>query len=92
MILIQEEGKISGFMLATVLSNSGEQSKGKLKLRLLCEGRTKNIIEDVKVVTPFGGADKKAIEEAVALSVGAVKTWLEEGVGPAMNRYNTKTH
>ena len=57
MILIQEEGKISGFMLATVLSNSGEQSKGKLKLRLLCEGRTKNILEDVKVVTPFGGAD-----------------------------------
>ena len=37
------------------------------------------------------GSDKKAIEEAVALSVGAVKTWLEEGVGPAMNRYNTKT-
>lgn len=57
MILIQEEGKISGFMLATVLSNSGEQSKGKLKLRLLCEGQTKNVLEDVKVVTPFGGAD-----------------------------------
>lgn len=57
MIQIQEEGKISGFMLATVLSNSGEQSKGKLKLRLLCEGQAKNILEDVKVITPFGGAD-----------------------------------
>ena len=42
------------------------------------------------VLTPFSGADKKAIEEAVALSVGAVKTWLDEGIAPAMNRYNTR--
>ncbi len=42
------------------------------------------------VLTPFHGEDKKAIEEAVQTAVDAVKVWLEEGVGPAMNRYNSK--
>lgn len=48
-------GDVNGFMLATVLSNDDPEKKGKLKLRLLCEGQAKNILEDVKVVTPFGG-------------------------------------
>ena len=43
------------------------------------------------VLTPFSGADKKNIEHAVAISVDAVKKWLDEGIGPAMNQYNVKT-
>ena len=42
------------------------------------------------VLTPFHGENKKAIDEAVQTAIGAVKTWLEEGIGPAMNRYNSK--
>lgn len=42
------------------------------------------------VLTPFHGENKKAIDEAVQIAVGAVKTWLDEGIGPAMNRYNVK--
>lgn len=51
----RENDRINGFMLATVLDNGNEKQKGKLKLRLLCEGQEKNILEDVKVIAPFGG-------------------------------------
>ena len=52
-------------------------------------GRGKNDTKDY-VLTPFSGSDKKAIDEAVETAVGAVKTWLDEGIAPAMNRYNVK--
>lgn len=42
------------------------------------------------VLTPFHGTDKQAVEEAVSEAVGAVKAWMDEGIAPAMNRYNMK--
>lgn len=51
----ENSGRVLGFMLATVLSNGDDKKKGKLKLRLLCEGQAKEVLEDVKVITPFAG-------------------------------------
>jgi len=42
------------------------------------------------VLSPFTGADRQAIAEAVETAVPAVKLWLEEGIAPAMNQYNRK--
>jgi len=52
-------------------------------------GRGKNETKDY-VLTPFAGTEKKLIDEAVALSVDAVKMWLQQGIAPAMNQYNSK--
>ena len=49
------------------------------------KGDTKNY-----VLTPFIGVEKKAIEEAVGISVDAVTCWLKEGMTPSMNKYNGK--
>ena len=73
--------------IKNIIAHLNSNDFDRLKIGI---GKAKYDTKDY-VLTPFGGADKKAIEEAVALSVGAVKTWLEEGIGPAMNRYNTKT-
>lgn len=50
-----ETRRMYGFMLATVLSNNDGAHKGMLKIRLLCEGGSKNILEGVKVAAPFTG-------------------------------------
>lgn len=47
---------VSGFMLATVLSNNDDKNKGMLKLRLLCEGEQKSALEGVKILAPYAGA------------------------------------
>lgn len=50
-----ETGRINGLMYATVLSNNDSGHKGTLKVQLLSQGQTKNILEGVKVMTPLAG-------------------------------------
>lgn len=44
-----------GFLLGTVLANNDREKKGLLKIRLLREGSAVNVLEGVKLVTPFAG-------------------------------------
>lgn len=53
---ISEEGRIYGFLLATVVANDDEKHKGMVKLRLLSEGMENSILEGVKVMAPFAGS------------------------------------
>lgn len=72
--------------IKNIIAHLNSNEFDRLKIGI---GRAKYDTKDY-VLTPFTGDDKKAIEEAVTDSIGAVKTWLEEGIAPAMNRYNTK--
>lgn len=58
----------------------------RLKLGI---GRGKNETKDY-VLTPFSGTNKQLVEEAVKLAADGVKYWLQEGIGTAMNKYNSK--
>ena len=72
--------------IKNIIAHLNSNDFDRLKIGI---GRGKNDTKDY-VLTPFSGSDKKAIDEAVETAVGAVKTWLDEGIAPAMNRYNVK--
>lgn len=57
LILELNNGKVAGFMLAEVLKNDEEEKKGYLKLRLLCDGEPEKILEEVRIIMPFGGKE-----------------------------------
>ena len=48
-------GAIHGLTLGTVLENNNAEKKGTLKIRLGCEGATQNILEEVKLLSPYAG-------------------------------------
>ena len=72
--------------IKNIIAHLNSNDFDRLKIGI---GRAKHDTKDY-VLTPFTGVDKKAIDEAVELSVGAVKMWLNEGIAVAMNKYNTK--
>ncbi len=73
--------------IKNIIAHLNSNDFDRLKIGI---GKAKYDTKDY-VLTGFTGADKKAIDEAVETSVGAVKAWMTEGIAPAMNRYNTKT-
>jgi PTH1 family peptidyl-tRNA hydrolase len=40
------------------------------------------------VLSRFGGADRKQIDDVLIVAMGAVEVWLADGVETAMNRFN----
>ena len=72
--------------IKNIIAHLNSNDFDRLKIGI---GRDKNETKDY-VLTPFAGTDKKQIDEAVALSVDAVKMWLQQGIAPAMNQYNSK--
>jgi PTH1 family peptidyl-tRNA hydrolase len=42
------------------------------------------------VLSRFEAEERDTADEAVSRAADAVETFLEEGIGPAMNRFNTR--
>ena len=72
--------------IKSIASHLNSNDFDRLKIGI---GRGSNNTADY-VLTPFGSENKKLVDQAVADSVNAVKTWLDEGISAAMNRFNQK--
>ncbi len=72
--------------IKNIIAHLNSNDFDRLKIGI---GRSKNDTKDY-VLSAFSGADKKLIDEAVATSLDAVKLWLNQGIAPAMNQYNSK--
>lgn len=72
--------------IKNIIAHLNSNDFARLKIGI---GRGKGETKDY-VLTPFAGNDKKMIEEAVEISVLAIKTWMQSGIASAMNQYNGK--
>lgn len=72
--------------IKNIIAHLNSNDFDRLKIGI---GRGKNDTKDY-VLTPFTGTDKKQVEDAETIAVDAIKTWLTEGIAPAMNKYNVK--
>jgi peptidyl-tRNA hydrolase, PTH1 family len=66
---------------------SREYARMRIGIAPLHEGERDNDLADF-VLGPFGRAEKAAIVERMPDYQAAIETWLREGIGPAMNKYN----
>ena len=84
---IRKKGSAGGHNgIKNIIAHLNSNEFDRLKIGI---GRGKNETKDY-VLTPFAGTDKKLIDEAVTMSIDAVKLWLKQGIAPAMNQYNSK--
>lgn len=87
MIRFKQGGGAGGHNgIKSIASHLNSSDFDRLKLGI---GRGKNETKDY-VLTPFGATAKAEVDEAVRLAVEGTKFWLQEGIQPAMNKYNVK--
>ena len=87
MIRFKQGGGAGGHNgIKSIASHLNSNDFDRLKLGI---GRGKNETKDY-VLTPFSAAAKAELDDAVRQAVEGTKFWLQEGIQPAMNKYNVK--
>jgi peptidyl-tRNA hydrolase, PTH1 family len=66
---------------------SREYARMRIGIAPVHEGGRDNDLADF-VLGPFGKAERAVIVERMPEYQAAIETWLREGIGPAMNKYN----
>jgi peptidyl-tRNA hydrolase, PTH1 family len=65
----------------------GSREYARMRIGIAPEHEQENDLADF-VLAPFGKAERALIKERMPDYQAAVETWLQDGIGPAMNQYN----